>query len=157
GVAWFLALLAYLFALAVLLRLGGRPSELLSIVSSQIPVTIGLAAVGLLALGVGTVSWLRARSGANLLLALLGAALWGLPVWAVLSYPAVLFQWFASDYFDAEGMARLQKAALAPADKSASGDWPQWRGPNRDGVSEEHELRLDWTNPPPVLWKKPLG
>jgi outer membrane protein assembly factor BamB len=157
NLAWILATLAVLFSLAVLIRLGGRPSELLSIVSSQIHVTIGLAAVGLFALGIGTVSWLRNRGGANLLLALLGAALCGLTVWAVLSYPAVYFQWFASDYFDAEGMARLQKAALAPADKAATSDWPQWRGPNRDGVSEEKDLRLDWTNPPPVLWKRPLG
>ena len=24
-------------------------------------------------------------------------------------------------------------------------DWPQWRGPNRDGIAKETGLNLDWT------------
>ena len=32
-------------------------------------------------------------------------------------------------------------------------DWPQWRGPNRDGVSKETGLNLDWTSKKPeVKW-----
>jgi len=32
-------------------------------------------------------------------------------------------------------------------------DWPQWRGPNRDGVSKEKGLNLDWTaKKPALLW-----
>lgn len=32
-------------------------------------------------------------------------------------------------------------------------DWPQWRGPNRDGVSKETGLNLDWSKKkPPVSW-----
>lgn len=30
-------------------------------------------------------------------------------------------------------------------------DWPQWRGPNRDGVSKETGLNLDWTEKKPAL------
>ena len=37
-------------------------------------------------------------------------------------------------------------------------DWPQWLGPNRDGVSSETGLQKDWPNSiPPVLWRTPLG
>jgi outer membrane protein assembly factor BamB len=37
-------------------------------------------------------------------------------------------------------------------------DWPQFLGPNRDGMSEETGLNWDWkTNPPKTLWKVPLG
>lgn len=33
-------------------------------------------------------------------------------------------------------------------------DWPQWRGPNRDGKSTEQGLNLDWTDSAPeLLWK----
>jgi outer membrane protein assembly factor BamB len=33
-------------------------------------------------------------------------------------------------------------------------DWPQWRGPNRDGVSKETGLLKQWpTNGPPLVWK----
>ena len=33
-------------------------------------------------------------------------------------------------------------------------DWPQWRGPNRDGISTETNLDLDWTNTAPKLqWR----
>jgi len=32
-------------------------------------------------------------------------------------------------------------------------DWPQWRGPHRDGVSKESALLLDWSDKtPPLLW-----
>ncbi len=33
-------------------------------------------------------------------------------------------------------------------------DWPQWRGPNRDGVSAERGLLKDWpAGGPPLAWK----
>jgi outer membrane protein assembly factor BamB len=33
-------------------------------------------------------------------------------------------------------------------------DWPQWRGPNRDGVSAERGLLKDWpSGGPPLVWK----
>jgi len=34
------------------------------------------------------------------------------------------------------------------------GDWPQWRGPNRDDLSQEKGLLQDWpTGGPPLAWK----
>ena len=37
-------------------------------------------------------------------------------------------------------------------------EWPQWRGPNRDGVSDEVGLLKEWSpNGPKVLWKISLG
>src|ERR1700723_3595646 len=34
------------------------------------------------------------------------------------------------------------------------GDWPQWRGPNRDGVSTEKDLLDKWPEAgPPLAWK----
>jgi len=36
----------------------------------------------------------------------------------------------------------------------AAGDWPQWRGPNRDGISKETGLLKQWPqNGPPLVWK----
>src|SRR5438445_5693832 len=36
----------------------------------------------------------------------------------------------------------------------APGDWPQWRGPNRDGVSAETGLLKEWpAGGPKLLWK----
>ncbi len=41
---------------------------------------------------------------------------------------------------------------------SAKAEWPQWRGPNRDGVSNEVGLLKVWpANGPKVLWKVPIG
>jgi outer membrane protein assembly factor BamB len=32
-------------------------------------------------------------------------------------------------------------------------EWPQWRGPNRDGISTDYGLLKDWTShPPKLLW-----
>jgi outer membrane protein assembly factor BamB len=40
----------------------------------------------------------------------------------------------------------------------ARADWPQWRGPHRDGVSCETGLCFNWTaEGPPVVWRQPIG
>lgn len=48
------------------------------------------------------------------------------------------------------GAASLHRAGAA--------DWPQWRGPNRDGVSKETGLLKEWPKEGPKLaWKADLG
>lgn len=40
----------------------------------------------------------------------------------------------------------------------ADADWPQWRGPNRDGISSETGFIKNWPEAgPEVLWHIPLG
>src|SRR6267142_5818551 len=35
-----------------------------------------------------------------------------------------------------------------------TGEWPQWRGPNRDGISKETGLLKQWpAGGPPLVWK----
>ena len=42
--------------------------------------------------------------------------------------------------------------------KKEWGDWPQWRGPNRDGISPEKGLMTQWPHEGPrVIWRIPLG
>ena len=37
---------------------------------------------------------------------------------------------------------------------SKPGDWPQWRGPNRDGISQETGLLREWPQDgPKVIWQ----
>ena len=37
-------------------------------------------------------------------------------------------------------------------------DWPQFLGPNRNGISAETGLNWDWARKPPkTIWKVPLG
>ena len=49
------------------------------------------------------------------------------------------------------GLCLLAGAALAA-------DWPQFRGPNRDGVSRETGLLKSWpAGGPKLLWKAPVG
>ena len=39
-----------------------------------------------------------------------------------------------------------------------AGDWPQFRGPERDGVSKETGLAASWPRGgPPVVWDKRVG
>ncbi len=49
--------------------------------------------------------------------------------------------------------AVLAFLSSAPA---RAGNWPQWRGPNGDGVSDETGLPLHWSNDSGVVWKFPL-
>ena len=38
------------------------------------------------------------------------------------------------------------------------GDWPQFRGPGRDGLVPDAAIRTDWAeNPPRVVWRHPVG
>src|SRR5947208_1293375 len=52
--------------------------------------------------------------------------------------------------------------SLLAAEREASAgryDWPQWRGPNRDGISPQTGLLKDWPEKgPPLAWQvKGLG
>ncbi len=45
-----------------------------------------------------------------------------------------------------------------PPAAAAPHDWPQWRGPNRDGISAEAGLLETWpSSGPRELWRVPLG
>jgi outer membrane protein assembly factor BamB len=59
----------------------------------------------------------------------------------------------------AERMRKLQETPLADARPEAlPGDWPQWRGPNGDGVSLETNLLGTWPEGGlRKLWERPLG
>jgi outer membrane protein assembly factor BamB len=47
--------------------------------------------------------------------------------------------------------------SLVPAERAAAGDWPTWRGPDRNGISQETGLLRSWpTGGPRVLWKAVL-
>ncbi len=45
---------------------------------------------------------------------------------------------------------------LAPAPATNQQNWPQWRGPNHDGVSPETGLPTEWSSTKNVVWKLPL-
>ncbi|HQU45263.1 MAG TPA: PQQ-like beta-propeller repeat protein [Pirellulales bacterium] len=45
-------------------------------------------------------------------------------------------------------------AVLHAAKKTSVAEWPQWRGPNRDGISPETDLLDKWPKDgPPLVWK----
>ena len=49
-------------------------------------------------------------------------------------------------------MWSLSSNVVAAADDEAK-DWPQWRGPHRDGVSLEKNLLKEWPKEgPPLVW-----
>lgn len=52
------------------------------------------------------------------------------------------------------GILIMLACISVPAAAQAAGDWPQWRGPNRDGISKETGLLKEWpANGPPLVWK----
>jgi outer membrane protein assembly factor BamB len=64
-----------------------------------------------------------------------------------------------TDVEDAAELKVLESASFPePIDAGgAEADWPQWRGPRRDGISLAAGLRTDWNPVPPVLWTRPFG
>ncbi len=58
---------------------------------------------------------------------------------------------------DAAKINELAKSQLAEQ-KAAGADWPQWRGPNRDGVSTETGILTIWPEAgPKQLWEAKVG
>ena len=50
-------------------------------------------------------------------------------------------------------LSLLAMVALLPAVRALAEDWPQWRGPNRDGVSKETDLLKQWPKDGPrLIW-----
>ena len=48
--------------------------------------------------------------------------------------------------------------SLGGASSVSNTDWPQWKGPNRDSVSHETNLALDWdAQPPREMWTAEVG
>ncbi len=61
---------------------------------------------------------------------------------------------------DADRLGRLATAVLPAPDQArqGAGDWPGWRGRNRDGLSLETNLLTDFAScSPRVLWKQSIG
>lgn len=53
---------------------------------------------------------------------------------------------------------RLLLASLLLACSATAADWPQWRGPQRNGISEEKDWKAEWgSRPPRPLWKAQVG
>ena len=91
------------------------------------------------------------RPSRPLLIAL--ALLWG--TFAFFTVCALLSK--DSGISDSARVAELQSATLIQP-KSETHDWPQWRGPNRDGLSTETDLLASWpTGGPRLLWQQSSG
>ena len=59
---------------------------------------------------------------------------------------------------DEAKLAELNQASFADKSREAGGEWPQWRGPSRDGSSPETGLLARWPEAgPKVLWTQPVG
>jgi hypothetical protein len=53
---------------------------------------------------------------------------------------------------------RLSLSSLVCFSFCSAGDWPDWRGPNRDDISTETGWIAPWpAQGPPILWRKDLG
>ena len=74
----------------------------------------------------------------------------------ILRYCILAILYFGAGVICAVG-ARAQGAAPAAVTRVRA-DWPQWRGPNRDSISPETGLALNWdVTPPKPLWQVNVG
>ncbi len=129
--------------------------------ASRIWLLVILGCFGVLLLIFGLVRWTRSardfsQGGTGqailflalglLVLAFTGAVVWQKQLWR-------------GDFVSEERLRKLQETDLSqrnPLD-ALPGEWPQWRGPRRDGISDEKGLRTDWAQTPPrQLWRKKI-
>jgi len=47
--------------------------------------------------------------------------------------------------------------AVLSAPAAAFADWPNFRGPHHDGISDEKSFKTTWTEPIPVVWEREVG
>src|SRR3954470_15857506 len=96
-------------------------------------------------------AWAAVRAVFGLVLVGCGAVLFGM-------YPHV-FNLVLSKDADADParLAELRGTDLTAPAPAPPGEWPQWRGPNRDGVSAETGLLSEWpAGGPTVGWRQPV-
>jgi len=114
--------------------------------------------------------WVLLGLAAGLILLALGMLARWLPCTSrvepfLLMFPAGLFCYLAAAAWqlgigfgeqDQARMAALAQAKLIQSTASAD-DWPQWRGPLRDGRASS-AFRTNWTQQPPKeIWRHPIG
>lgn len=58
--------------------------------------------------------------------------------------------------FFAIRFASVSFLALLLTSAAVADNWPQWRGPNNDGVSKETGIPSKWSDTENILWKLPL-
>ena len=64
---------------------------------------------------------------------------------------------FDAEMVDADALRKWKETTLT-APPPAGPDWPQYRGPNRDGIASAANFNTDWTaKPPKVVWKSPVA
>jgi len=51
----------------------------------------------------------------------------------------------------------LMTATAAISAEYRGSDWPQWRGPSRDGISPEAGWLAQWDSQPPIAWRWQIG
>ena len=91
--------------------------------------------------------------------------LWAIGILAVLLLAQVAYQLLFADRIiaDAEQLKALHALAVETSNHpdrpvTLTDDWPQWRGPDRDGVSAETDLLTTWPDDGPrKLWEQSAG
>ncbi len=70
-------------------------------------------------------------------------------------------KFYPRETYDPVLLAELEEKKLPdlPKSKEKTTDWPQWRGPYRDGISRENNIRTDWPEDWKEfkLWEQPIG
>jgi outer membrane protein assembly factor BamB len=104
----------------------------------------------------------RLRLGVVLGVALLGAA--GVSLFRVVGVtgdliPVLGYRWTSKPSSPEPVSAAVSSAAASMAEKDrVRTPYPQFLGPHRDGVLPGPKLAMNWeTNPPRVLWRRPIG
>jgi len=72
-------------------------------------------------------------------------------------HPADGARTFAATFMGTKLMTIGLALGVLPLHFCTAADWPQWRGPHRDGISEE-KVQLDWpATGPHVVWRASVG
>ncbi len=78
-------------------------------------------------------------------------------------FPKLVFRWSETAEERSAALLDSESSVVALADgstesllKVGEGDWPQFRGPNRDGIVRGASIPPDWS-PGEPLWRRPVG
>lgn len=79
-------------------------------------------------------------------------------LFAVFLFLAIYHKFFASRIVTDDTELKVLESAPLDERRGTSTDWPQWRGPHRDGISPEKGLLTEWPDAgPKELWRRPSG
>ena len=77
--------------------------------------------------------------------------------WRGALQPVIQYRWQPAPAEEVHAIKATEQSDGIDLSVTSESDFPQFLGPNRDNTLPNVQLKRDWSTPPEMLWKQPIG